>query len=256
MLIDAHSHIQIEDKFPDLEDVFFRAKESGVLGQMVVGYDYDVSRKAVELVKRFKDEKLWVAVGVHPYDALKWGTDLRGEFAKLIRENDFVVAVGEIGLDYFRNETPKSVQKDTFLAQMDLAKEFDLPVLLHIRDALDDALDILDKLAYKKVVLHSFNGSMQQAKRGVEAGYYFSFSGMITYPRNDELREIVKIVPIDRILVETDCPYLPPQKYRGKRNEPAFVREVALKVAEVRGVSLSEVERFTTENFRRLFLGL
>ncbi len=254
MLIDAHSHIQISDKFPDLDDVFSRAKESNVLGQMIVGYNYDVSLDAVDLVKRFLDEKLWVSLGVHPYDASSWNDDVRDGFIKLIKDNDFVVAIGEIGLDYFRNLTPKDLQKDVFIKQLELAMEFDLPAVLHIRDAMDDAFNVLDEIPYKKIVLHSFNGSMEQAKRGIEAGYYFSFSGMITYPKNDYLRDIVKIIPEDRILVETDCPYLPPQKFRGKRNEPAFVREVALTVADVRGVGIEDVERFTTDNFMRLFV--
>ena len=164
-----------------------------------------------------------------------------------------IVAIGEIGLDYFRNLQPKEVQEKAFRKQLLLAKELGLAVVVHVRDAWDDALKILEETGNAKVVLHCFTGQMDHAKICIERGYYLSFSGVLTYPKNEYLREVARVATTEQILIETDCPYLPPQIMRGKRNEPAFVVETARCLADARGVSLEEIGSITTQNAVKVF---
>lgn len=250
MLTDTHSHIHFSQEFPDVEDVMLRAKEAGVTRQIIVGCTVKDSKQALSFVK--DKENFWSTLGVHPHNADEWMDLIAMEYEQLASEEK-VVALGEMGLDYFRNFKPRDVQHHAFREQLKLAKKLDLPVVVHVRDAWDDALDILEEVGNTKVILHCFTGEMKYARECWERGYHTSFSGVVTYPKNEYLREAAAEAPQELLLIETDCPYLTPQPYRGQRNEPAYVVETALELANVRGTSLEEIGRITTENALRLF---
>jgi TatD DNase family protein len=253
MYFDSHSHLQLVDQFPDYEDALNRAENADVKGQMVVGFNLAVSRDAVSFAKKYNDRNIWAAIGLHPHDAKDFNHSLLDIFQDLAQKNPVIKAIGEIGLDYFRNLSSKDIQVIAFKKQMELAMKLDLPVILHIRDAWNESLEILSDFNYKKVVLHSFTGSFKNAQDAWGRGYMLSFSGMITYPKNEYLREIVSCVPLEQILIETDCPYLPPQNFRGKRNEPAFVVDVAREIAQINKMSIEEIGDLTTNNAKSFF---
>lgn len=253
MFTDTHSHIHFAKEFPDVEHVIERAKEAGVSHQIIVGCTVKDSLQALEFVKVPGREKFWSTFGVHPHNADQWNERVATDYERLLNEEEKVVALGEMGLDYFRNFKPKDLQHHAFREQLKLAKKLDVPVVVHVRDAWDDAMDLLDQMGNTKVILHCFTGELVYARECWKRGYHTSFSGVVTYPRNEYLREAAAEAPEELLLIETDCPYLTPQPYRGKRNEPAYVVETARELAEVRGVSLEEMGRVTTVNALRLF---
>jgi TatD DNase family protein len=253
MFIDSHSHLQLEKSYPDTEAVLRNAENSNVKGQIIIGYNLEVSQKAIEMANKFANRNLFAAIGIHPHDADEVNPDAILRLKEMAKTNKKVVAIGEIGLDYFRNLKPVELQQKSFIMQLKLAVELDLPVILHVRDAWEDVLEMLKDYRLKDVVMHSFTGNFNVAQTCIERGYYLSFSGMLTYPKNEDMRDITKITPLDKILIETDCPYLPPQKYRGQVNEPAYVVEVAKTLAEVNNMKLEEIEELTTNNAKNLF---
>jgi TatD DNase family protein len=253
MFTDSHSHIQFVKEFPDVENVIRRAEDAGVTRQIIVGCAPKDSRLAVEFVKNHADRNFWAAVGVHPHDSNLLTDEIVAEFRNLVKTEKKVVAIGETGLDYFRNLQPKDVQERAFRSQLQLAKELDVPVIIHVRDAWEEALKIIDEEGNKKVVLHCYSGNFTQAYECSKKGFYISFAGVLTYPKNEQLRDIAIAVPDSQILIETDCPYLTPQVYRGKRNEPAYVVETAKTLAELKGMTLEEAGKITTENAIRCF---
>lgn len=261
MLIDAHSHIHFKDHFPDVDQVIARAEDAGVDGQVLIGCNVKDSRDVVKFVKlrreSYGQNNFWCAIGVHPHDASQLNVEVLKEFETMIVNDSSadktIVAIGEIGLDYFRNFQSEDIQKNVFMEQLKLAKKLDLPVVIHMRDAWDDTLEILDEVGNKKVVLHSFTGGLKEAQECIDRGYYISFSGMLTYPKNDYLRNVARMVPRDKFMVETDCPYLPPQIFRGKRNEPAYVVETAKEFARVNDISFEETAGLSYENTCRFF---
>lgn len=265
MLIDAHSHIHFNEHFPDVDAVIARAEEAGVIGQILIGCNVKDSYDVVEFVKLRRhshgNNNFRCAIGVHPHDSVLLNEEVLRDFEKLIHKENSVevlgelpiVAIGEIGLDYFRNLQAEDIQKNAFTEQLKLAKKLDLPVVIHQRDAWKDTMAILDKVGNKKVVLHSFTGGIEEAGECIERGYYISFSGMLTYPKNDHLRNVARMVPRDKFMVETDCPYLPPQIYRGQRNEPAFVVEMAKEFARVNDMNYEEAARLAMENTMKFF---
>jgi TatD DNase family protein len=257
MLIDTHSHVHFLKEFPDFGEVLKRAKEAGVLKQVMVGCNMRDSADAAAFVKG--REGLSWAVGIHPHDSNQGETQNYQKIRDMIKGaeefEDWVrpVAVGEIGLDYFRNFQPVAVQKETFAMQLQIARELDLPVIVHIRDAYEDAFRVLEVAGNEKVLLHCFSGGMREADLAWRRGYITSFSGVVTYAKNMELQEVVRLAPEDKFVVETDCPYLAPQKYRGQRNEPAFVAETARFIAELRGMPFESLAELTTANAERYF---
>jgi len=253
MLVDTHSHIHFRKEFPDVDAILERAKAAGVTRQIIVGCTPKDSFQALDFVKGHPKYKLWSTLGVHPHNADEWNDTLESRFEELANSEEKVVGIGEIGLDYFRNFRPRELQAGTFKAQLKLAKKLEIPAIVHVRDAWDDALRFIEEIGNSKVILHCFTGTAEQARISWQRGHHIAFSGILTYPKNEELRKIAKDAPKDLILVETDCPYLPPQLYRGKRNEPAYVVETAKVLAHVRGVSLDEIGKITTENALRLF---
>lgn len=254
-MIDSHAHLDMEDFDVDRDLVLDRARDAGVgtilsLAMIDEKLSYD---RAFALVEA--KPELYTAVGCHPHDARifdGWGGEAR---LKGLARRPRLVAIGEIGLDYHYNWSPPEVQRDVFRRQIRAARELGLPVIVHHREAAVDLRAILEEERVREVggVLHSFTAELETAEHAVEQGLLVSFSGILTFKTAGALREVARRLPLGRLLVETDCPYLAPVPYRGKRNEPALVRETARVLAELQGVSVEELERVTDENFRRLF---
>jgi TatD DNase family protein len=252
-LIDTHAHIDGKEFHADFDDMMTRASNSGLSRIIAVGGDIESSRRAVELASVY--EQVYCSVGTHPHDAMRV-TDkcyqIIRDMALACRKN---VAIGEIGLDFYRDRSPRDVQETVFRNFLIMASELSLPVIIHDRDAHDRILAILREEKSRKIrgVLHCFSGDLKMAGECIDLGMYISIPGTVTYPSNDQLREVVKGVPSDFLLLETDCPYLSPVPHRGKRNEPAHLRITAEKVAELKGLSLEDVARITTHNAEVLF---
>jgi TatD DNase family protein len=255
MLIDTHSHLDDTRYDADREAVIARARETGVETMVTIGCDLTSSRSAVALAEHYPF--IYASVGVHPHEVKHIGDDWYDELRRLA-QREKVVAYGEIGLDYHYNHSPPKLQRDRFREQIGLARELHLPIVVHTREAQDDTIAILREEHAGDIggVFHCFSGDAWLAKDALDLGFYLSFSGVVTFQNATMLRDIVKTVPLDRILIETDGPYLTPVPHRGRRNEPAFVRLVAEKIAEIKGmdaVSVEEIGRVTSDNARRLF---
>jgi TatD DNase family protein len=252
MLIDSHCHIDDARYDSDRDEMLQRAREAAVGHFITIGCDLESSRAAVALAE--KHPEIWATIGVHPHEVKRIETDWFDELRALAKSKQ-VVAYGEIGLDYHYDHSPRNVQRARFREQVQLARELHLPIVIHTREAQDDTITILKEEKAQELggVFHCFSGDAWLAKDALDLGFYLSFSGVVTFQNATMLRQIIKTVPLERILVETDSPYLTPVPHRGKRNEPAYVRHVAEKIAEIKDVSLSEVEEETTKNTKRLF---
>ncbi len=254
MLFDSHAHIGDKQFENDREDVIRRAEENGVTHILNVGYDLEASRASVKLAEGHG--KVYAAVGIHPHDAASVTDNTLEEIRRLAR-HEKVVALGEMGLDYYRNLSPKAKQHQVFREQIRLAKELKLPIIVHDRDAHQDTIDILKEEGANAVggILHCFSGSWAMAKQCLQLGFYISLAGPVTFKNARRPQEIAKLIDINRLLVETDCPYLAPEPKRGKRNEPAYVKYVAEKIAELRRDSFEELAFITFNNTKKI-LGL
>ncbi len=250
--VDSHLHLDFAQFDNDRDSVVSRASEANVVSLINPGHNLESSRKAIELAEKYS--QLFAAVGVHPHDAAKEGSDAESELRRLA-QHPSVVAIGEIGLDYFRNLSPPDTQRQVFRRLLRLAGELNLPVIIHCRDAFEDVCAIIqdESSGNLRGVFHSFSGDDKYAIRAIELGFYVSFSGQITYPKSARIRSAARVLPIERMLIETDSPFLTPQPKRGQRNEPAFVRYVAEELAEIKGLSVEDVARVTTRNVRLLF---
>jgi TatD DNase family protein len=249
LLVDSHAHLDLAQFDGDREAVIGRAREAGVVAILDVGTDLPSSRAAVALAA--EHDLIHAAVGVHPHDAETVTPEVLGELRGLACRPK-VVAVGEIGLDYYRDLSPRPVQRRAFAAQLTLAMELGLPVVVHSRDAHDDVLAALRGWAGGGV-LHSYSGGPERLGEVLALGFVIGLSGPVTFPKAHRLRRVAAVVPPERLLVETDCPYLTPQPYRGRRNEPAYVRYVVEEVARAQGRPVEVVARVTADNARRLF---
>lgn len=252
MLIDSHCHIDDARYDADREAMIQRAQDGGVGHFVTIGCDLETSRAAVALAQQYSF--ISATVGVHPHEVKLIEDDWYDEFRTLAKSGR-VVAYGEIGLDYHYDHSPREVQRERFREQVRLARELRLPIVIHTREAQEDTIAILkeEKAGDVGGVFHCFSGDAWLAKDALDLGFYLSFSGVITFQNATMLRDIVKTVPLDRILVETDAPYLTPVPHRGKRNEPAYVRHVADKIAEIHGISAQDVEDATAQNTKLLF---
>ena len=251
MLIDTHAHLQMNRYDGDRDEVISRAAEAGVGCIINVGVDLASSQEAVDLAEEY--ENLYATVGVHPHDA-RLLDDGTLDALKDLAQHPKVVAVGETGLDYYRDLSPRPVQNSAFERLLRLAEETDLPVIVHDRDAHEDILEILRRHSSQvRGVMHCFSGDVDFADKCIQMGFCISFTGTVTYPKSHELREVAAHIPADRFFVETDCPYLTPQFKRGKRNESAYVKAVAEKIAEIRHITFPEVARITTESAKAFF---
>ena len=252
MLIDTHAHLEMREFNDDREDVIRRAREAGVEYIVTIGTTVESSRDAVLLADKY--DFIYAAIGIHPHevkDILHPAYDILRHFA----QHKKVVAYGEIGLDYHYDRSPRQDQRRKFRDMLREARLLELPVIIHDRDAHEDTLQILSEEWSPELggVLHCFSGDVAMAKRVIEMGFSISIAGPVTFPKAEALREVVRQVPIEHLLIETDSPYLAPQPVRGKRNEPAFVRHAAEAIAAVKGLSFEDVARITSFNAMQLF---
>jgi len=250
MLIDTHAHLDLAEFDRDRPAVLERAWANGVDYIINIGFDLASSRRSIALAAQ--QPRIFAAVGVHPHDAAKADNSTWAALPDLATAPK-VMAVGEIGLDYYRDLSPRPVQQAAFRRQIRMARELNLPIIVHNRDAHADTLRILKDEKAGEGVLHCFSGSWEIARECLELGFYISIAGPVTFTNAPKLQEVAQKVPLDRLLVETDCPYLAPVPHRGKRNESAYVRLVAEKIADLRGLPLAELAAATSANARRLF---
>lgn len=254
MLTDAHCHLS-ELSEQELDDVLKEALASGVTTLIAVGagYGFDDNLKTVNITKKY--ETVFCALGMHPHDAKDVTDENFLKLKKLISENKKVVSVGEIGLDYHYRHSPEEVQQQVLRRFSQLALEVKKPVMIHDRDCGDDCVNILTEENARDAggMAHCFTGSLELAKKYLNLGFYISFSGIITFKKSEEVREIVKMVPMDRLLIETDAPFLAPVPLRGQKNQPAYVKYVAEHVAQIKNLQFEEVAKITTENAKSLF---
>jgi TatD DNase family protein len=259
MLIDSHAHLDVSAFDADRDAVIQRAREQGVEIMLEIAGS-DVARGSLPVGVKLAAEYpfIYAAVGLHPHEASLYDDALELELLACAQDEK-VIGWGEIGLDYHYDHSPRDVQRHVFGRQLELALELKLPAIIHTREAEDDTIDILREAWAARGgneiggIIHCFTGSQRLAEAALEMGFLISFSGVVTFKKADELRAVARSVPMERLLVETDCPYLAPLPHRGKRNEPAFVRETAARLAELKGVSFEEMARATGESFRRLF---
>ncbi len=257
MFVDSHAHIDGPEFDGDREQVIERARVAGVSTILNIGTGDPHSgalERAVDLAETHSD--VYTAIGIHPHDARLFDDEAEKLVLRLITQSSRVVAWGEIGLDFHYDNSPREVQIKVFKRQLQLAGDANLPVIIHTREAEAETIDILKSQsasAGRTGIMHCFSGSSWLAQQALDLGFYISLSGIVTFKKADELRATAKQVPLDMLLIETDCPFLAPVPYRGKRNEPAYVVEVARCLADLHGVSVDEIGRVTAANFARMF---
>jgi TatD DNase family protein len=251
-LVDSHAHLELEPLVNDPQSVVGRALDAGVVLIVTVGIDLEDARRALEIADSF--DNVFAGVGFHPHNAATVNIQSLQEMISLTHHHK-VVAYGEIGLDFFRDRSPRDTQISVFSDQLEVAKNLSKPVIIHLRDAYSEGLQMLEKAAPWPYggVIHCFSGTETDAKRALDLGFYLSVPGTITYKKNEVLRKIISQVSLERILIETDCPYLSPEPLRGRDNEPAFIIHTAKKLAEIHNVSIDKVADVTTANAARLF---
>jgi TatD DNase family protein len=253
MLVDSHCHLDFPDFAAELDAVVARARAAGIVRMVTISTRVRRHAQVLAIAEKFPD--VFCSVGTHPHNAHE-ELDIGAAELMAIAKHPKVVAIGEAGLDYFYDKSPRSAQAQGFLNHIAAAQATGLPLVIHAREADADVAAILEKEMAARpfpAVLHCFTGGAELARRALAIGLYISFSGILTFKKSDDLRAVAASVPLDRLLVETDAPYLAPGKYRGKRNEPAYVVETARELARVKGVSEAEIARATTENFLRLY---
>jgi TatD DNase family protein len=254
-LIDSHAHIDFPQFAEDREAMLDRARSAGITALLAIGTGPGPEK--LDSAIPFAEAHDWVyaSVGVHPHEAERV-TPQHLEQLTILAKHERVIAWGEIGLDYFYDHSPRHVQQRVFREQMALARQAKLPIIIHCRDAWPDCLNLLEEV-WKPTglggILHCFTSTLEDARRGIEMGFLVSFAGNSTYPKTKNIRDVAKELSLEKILIETDAPYLAPQPYRGKRNEPAYVAEVARTLASVRNLAPDEVAAATSDNFRRFF---
>ena len=247
-LVDTHAHIYDKQFKPDFDEIIDRiSKELEFI--VSIGYDLESSEKSVNLAEKYPF--IYGVVGVHPTDIKKYSDTVERKLEELAR-NEKVVAIGEIGLDYHWMEDPKEEQEEIFRRQMELSRRVGLPVVIHTRDAMEDTVKILED--YKDVggIMHCYPGSYETAEKLIDR-YYFGIGGVVTFKNNKVTKETVKKLPIEKIVIETDCPYLTPEPFRGKRNEPVYVRYIAEEIARIKEMSFEKVIEITTENAKKVY---
>ena len=257
-MIDSHCHLSQVDYDIPVDDLVEIAQKEGVEKMLNIACDTGDWDELLKLVKKHKN--VYGAIGIHPEYALRDESDFLKKIPQIFADNPKLLAVGEIGLDYSDTSIPPEKQKDLFYKQIQIAHKIKKPIIVHTRDAEEDTLEILGK-AYQlgelknSGIIHCFSGSLKLAKETLKMGFYISISGIVTFKSAHTLREIVKEIPLDRLLVETDCPWLAPEPFRGRKNQPAFVAKTLEKVAELKGISVTELDTITTKNFNILFKG-
>lgn len=251
MLIDSHCHLDFPDFAADLDALVDRARAAGVGGMVTICTYLTRFAQVAAVAERY--EGIFCSLGVHPHQAAEEFDGATVERIVAMAAHPKVVGIGETGLDFFYDQSPRAVQEESFRRHVRAARETDLPLIVHTRDADERTMGILAEEGADKGLIHCFSSSRELAEKALEMGFYISLSGIVTFKKSDALRSIVKDIPLDRILVETDAPYLAPTPHRGRRNEPSFVVHTAAEVARIKGIDAAEVARQTTENFFRLF---
>lgn len=253
MIFDSHVHLNDPALYQELDSVIQRARKANVLSMNVIGYDLASSKRAVEIARTY--EGIYATVGIHPSEVLKMNANDLQEVESLLHHNK-VIAVGEIGLDYYWDKSHKEEQKNLFIEQLKMAHKARLPVVLHVRDALQETYDVLvehKELLNDGGIMHCYSGSAEMAKRFMELGLLIGLGGVITFKNARVAKEVALIVPLESIVLETDAPYLAPHPYRGKQNEPSYLPLVAQEIATLRGIDIEEVERITYANTIKVF---
>ncbi len=254
MLIDSHCHLDFPDFKDEVPALLERARAAGVGGMITICTHASKFAQVAAIAETYADRNVWCSLGIHPHHAGEPDEQVTASDLLKLAHHPRLVAIGECGLDYYYDHSPRDLQQRSFEMQIEVARQLDLPVVIHSREADDDTIRLLRDAGPKlRGVMHCFSGTRRLCEAALEIGFYISLSGILTFNKSQELRDIARDVPLDRLLVETDAPYLAPMPLRGKRNEPAFVAHTAAKLAEVKGVSTAEIARVTTENFSRLF---
>ncbi|CAN5780512.1 TatD family hydrolase [soil metagenome] len=257
IFIDSHCHIDGEAFDEDRDEVVRRAKESGVFAMLNIGTGNPHTgeiEKAVRVAEKY--ENVFASVGVHPHDAKLYDDEAENNLIELVKSSEKVIAWGEIGLDYYYDHSPRDVQREVFIRQIRTARELGLPIIIHSRDADDETVEILSQeCSYNNFrgIMHCFGGTAKMAESLMEIGFLISFAGNVTFKKAENLREAARVVPLDKLLIETDCPFLTPIPFRGKRNEPSYVVHTAEFLADFFDIELAEFASKTTENFCRFF---
>ncbi len=247
-MVDTHVHLTMDD-FPDREEIVRNFENDGIEFAIEIGFDLASSQKSADFSLKYPN--VFSSVGIHPHNVKDLKDGWTQEIEKLLKSKK-VIAIGEVGLDYYRDLSPRDLQKNFFEIQLEIAKRHKMPVILHVRDAYKDAYEIVKKFDLKGV-LHSFNGKIEDLKNFLDLGFYIGVGGMATYKKNEELRKILSFAPLGRILTETDCPYLSPQVVRGKRNEPKYVRFAIETLCAIFERPFEEIETITSQNAKNLF---
>ena len=250
MYFDSHAHLDDARFKTDFDEILARMKENGVTAMMNIGCDLPSSENSVRLAETYP--WIWAAVGSHPDDTDHVDASRISVYRELCK-HPRVKAIGEIGLDYHYEDVPREVQKTAFRMQMALAQELRLPVVVHEREAHEDGMKIVDEFPDVTGVFHCYSGSLEMAKELVKRGWYIGFTGVVTFKNARKAAQVAENIPLERILIETDCPYMAPEPYRGRRNDPSLVPFVAAKIAQLRGLTPEQAGRATSENARRLF---
>ncbi len=250
MLFDTHAHMNDPVFDADRDDILTALPEKGVGLLLNPGCSLENSYQAVEIAEKYG--YIYAAVGTHPDTAQEVNEDVIEKYRKLCR-HEKVKAIGEIGLDYYYETVPRDVQKKAFYMQMELAKETGLPVIIHQRDAHDDGMKTVQQFPSVTGVFHCYSGSAEMARQLVNKGWYIGFTGVLTFKNARKAVETAQSIPLDRIVLETDCPFMAPEPFRGKRNHPGYLYRMAERLAEIRGISVEEAQAVTTENAKRLY---
>ncbi|MBX7174936.1 MAG: TatD family hydrolase [Pyrinomonadaceae bacterium] len=258
-LIDSHCHIDGEQFDADRSEVISRAQNAGVKAMLVVGTgdaaEFDNFARVVRLAD--SHQNIFCSIGVHPHDAKTFGKVEEGKLVELAKSSPNVIGWGEIGLDYYYDHSPRDVQREVFIRQIRIARDLNLPIIIHSRDADDETVEILTEECnypdFRGGIMHCFGGTPAMAESLMKIGFMISFAGNVTFKKAENLRDAARIVPLEKLLIETDCPYLTPIPFRGKRNEPMYVRETAKFLAEFYGIELETLANQTTKNFSEFF---
>ena len=253
MLVDTHAHLTDKAFFDDSKEVILNAQQSGVAKIITSGYNLKSSIEALEFAK--EHDGVYASIGVYPENAEEYNQETEDKLAEMSKDEK-VVAIGEIGLQYTEGMPDKEIQKEVFVRQLQLANKLRLPIVIHCREAFGDMMQLLKEnhdLLENSGTFHCFSGSLEIANEAIKLGLYISVGGVSTFKNATRLQEAIKEIPIDKIILETDCPYLSPHPYRSKRNEPQRIATIAENLAMLKGLDKSEVERITSENVRRLF---
>ena len=251
MIFDTHAHLDDRAFDEDRAQLLDRLPEEGIALVMNPGCSLASSQEAVRLANQY--DYLFAAVGSHPDAADEVNEETLRQYRRLCTDNPKVKAIGEIGLDYHYEDIPRDIQKLAFRAQMDLARELDLPVIVHEREAHEDGMKLVEEFPGVTGVFHCYSGSLEMARWLIERGWYIGFGGVLTFKNARKALEVASNIPLERIVLETDCPYMAPEPYRGKRNDPGKLYRVAEKLAELRGLTVEEVQAVTLENGKRLY---